>query len=110
MQLGRKILVSAAAVAATMSSTLVLLATPASAEVWRCEAKAEKAANYGQVFCRDGFGSYRVVVECNMGHWPYTRNIDGPLVTKQNGYTGPISRVDGPPNGCHVVKAWLKVV
>lgn len=107
MQLVRKMLVSAAVVTAAVSGTLVLDATPARADVWDCHANADQAANFGEGTCDSGFGTYRVVVECNMAHWPYTRNINGPLVEKRQGSWGPVSRVDGQPNGCHVTKAWV---
>lgn len=107
MQGAKKAFATAAMMTVTAASALVLSASPASAEVWDCRSKVDKVENYGQAFCYGGFGPYRVRVRCNSAHWPYTREIDGPVVTKESTRIGPTSRVNGQPNGCHVVEAWL---
>jgi hypothetical protein len=106
----RKALLGVATTAVAVSSTLVLAAAPAHAEVWDCHGNVNYDTNQGEGFCFEGFGSYRVRTECNSGHWPYTRNIDGPVVYKSSGGHAPVSVVNGTPNGCHVVKAWVVAV
>ncbi|MBP2323934.1 hypothetical protein JOF56_004319 [Kibdelosporangium banguiense] len=102
-----KSLIGAAVTAVAIPFLVVLGATPAQAEVWGCTATVDKQQNIGYGYCREGFGSYHVRVECNSGHWPYTRNIDGAVVYKPQTGRGPFSDVNGTANGCHVVKAWV---
>ncbi|MBP2479471.1 hypothetical protein JOF53_008343 [Crossiella equi] len=106
----KNVLAGAAVLAVTATSVFVGGATPAHADVWNCDAVADQGSNSGWAQCNDGFGSYRVVVKCNSAHWPYTRDINGPVRTKNQGEMGPISQVFGQPNGCHVVDAWVQVV
>jgi len=105
----KKSLVGAVMTAVAVPFMVVLGATPAHAEVWDCNARVDDD-NAGRAFCYEGFGNYFVRVECNSAHWPYTRNIDGPVVYKTQGQWGPESEVRGTPNGCHVVKAWTVVL
>jgi hypothetical protein len=109
MKAVRKSLISAAVMAAAVPSIAVLGATPAVAEVWGCHAEANQAENRGYAYCNAGFGTYRVRVECNSGHWPYTRTLYGPWVYKSQDGMGFLSEVRGQPNGCHVVKAWIEI-
>lgn len=110
MNLIRKALVGASMTAVAVSSTLTLGASPAGADVWDCRASVNRVTNTGHGWCNQGFGTYHVRVECNSAHWPYTRNIDGPWVTKWRDQSGPTSTVRGDGSGCVVVKAWYIVV
>lgn len=83
-------------------------ATPAHAEVWNCYSSVNTATNVAGALCASGFGSYRVAAKCNSAHYPYTRTIVGPWVTKSSGQKGPASTVSGDPQGCHVVEAWTQ--
>lgn len=107
MNLFKKAMISMSVLGATFCLTSVLGVPTAQAEVWNCEAEPDPEANMGYARCFEGFGGYRVRVECNSAHWPYTRNIDGPVVYKGTDQRpGPTSAVWGQPNGCHVVRAW----
>lgn len=99
------------AAAAAAVGTLILggMATPAHAEVWDCVARVNVKYNFGTTNCNSGFGTYRVAAKCNSAHYPYTRTIVGPWVTKTSGQVGPPSTAYGEPQGCHVVDAWTQV-
>ncbi|SEU43727.1 hypothetical protein SAMN05421811_12226 [Nonomuraea wenchangensis] len=96
-------LVRALTAGAVGAVVLAGIATPARAEVWDCVAGLSTEGNVAYTQCWGGFGSYRVIAKCNSGHWPYTRDVVGPWVTKVSGTAGPVSRVSGDPQGCHVV-------
>ncbi|MEV6038391.1 hypothetical protein AB0L65_45090 [Nonomuraea sp. NPDC052116] len=103
----KKAMISTTMLGTVLCLTSVLGVPAAQAEVWRCEPYVDTTRNVGQTTCYEGYGNYRVVVECNSAHWPYTRNIDGPVVYKSTEQQfGPTSSVYGQPNGCHVVDAW----
>ncbi|MEU8360112.1 hypothetical protein AB0C27_29285 [Nonomuraea sp. NPDC048882] len=105
MKLFRKTVV-AASMAMAVSSAVMLGAAPANAEVWTCGASIDN--NVGTGICWDGFGSYQVRVSCASAHWPYTREIHGPVVYKaQHESRGPDSSVNGAANGCHITDAWV---
>ncbi|MEV0166174.1 hypothetical protein [Nonomuraea fuscirosea] len=105
MKLVRKT-VLAASMAMAVSSSVMLGAAPAHAEVWDCGAYI--ANNVGTGSCNSGFGSYQVRVSCASAHWPYTREIHGPVVYKaQDQWVGPESSVSGAANGCHITDAWV---
>ncbi|MCK2212357.1 hypothetical protein MF672_000870 [Actinomadura sp. ATCC 31491] len=107
MNLLKKAMMSTSVLGAALCLTSVLGVPAAQAEVWACDATADPGLNMGEAVCYEGFGNYRVRVECNSAHWPYTRNIDGPVVYKSSDQLrGPSSVVWGEPNGCHVVRAW----
>ncbi|MEU6794034.1 hypothetical protein ABZ907_20255 [Nonomuraea wenchangensis] len=96
------------AAAAGGAMVLAGLATPAHAEVWNCFSSVNTTTNVAGTFCASGFGSYRVAATCNSAHYPYTRTVVGPWVTKVSGQSAPASTVSGDPQGCHVVKAWTQ--
>ncbi|GAA1673452.1 hypothetical protein GCM10009733_083220 [Nonomuraea maheshkhaliensis] len=105
MKLFRKTMV-AASMAMAVSSAAMLGAAPAHAEVWDCVSFIDN--NVGSAICYAGFGSYQVRVSCASAHWPYTREIHGPVVYKaQNQTIGPESSVNGAANGCHITDAWV---
>jgi hypothetical protein len=101
----KRALLGAAVATVAVSSGLVFGATSAYAEVWNCQSYVDADSNVGGGFCESGFGYYRARVTCNSAHWPYTREIDGPVVYKEQTRPGPYSEVSGTPNGCHVVSA-----
>jgi hypothetical protein len=78
--------------------------------VWACFASVNQSDNTGNAFCAQGFGTYHVRVKCNSAHWPYTRTIDGPWVTKSRDQSGPTSTVRGDGSGCIVVEATYVVI
>jgi hypothetical protein len=104
MKLVKKAVVGAS-MALAVSSAVLVGAAPAHAEVWDCRAYIED--NVGAGFCEAGFGPYQVRVSCASAHWPYTREIHGPVVSKSLNAPGPESRVSGTANGCHVTSAWV---
>ncbi|MFI7616148.1 hypothetical protein ACIBP6_33485 [Nonomuraea terrae] len=97
--------------AAVAGGAMVLagIATPAHAEVWGCYTDVDTRTNVAGAACTGGFGSYRVAAKCNSAHYPYTRTVVGPWVTKVSGQPGPPSIVSGDSQGCHVVEAWTQV-
>ncbi|WP_156326068.1 hypothetical protein [Nonomuraea sp. SBT364] len=109
MKLIRKIVVGVSMAAMAVSGTVMSAAVPAHAEVWGCDGIVE-SDNEGHGICYDGFGPYHVRVSCASAHWPYTREIDGPVVWKASNQPGPLSTVRGDGSGCHVTRAWVIVL
>ncbi|MEV6030744.1 hypothetical protein AB0L65_06330 [Nonomuraea sp. NPDC052116] len=99
------------ALAAAAAGAIVLagIATPAHAEVWNCFTSVNTTTNVAGALCASGFGSYRVAAKCNSAHYPYTRTIVGPWVTKVSGQQGTWSTASGDAQGCHVVEASTQV-
>jgi hypothetical protein len=104
MKLAKKAMIGAS-MALAVSSAVLVGAAPAHAEVWNCRAYIEH--NVGVGLCEAGFGPYQVRVSCASAHWPYTREIHGPVVNKPLNGPGPESRISGSANGCHVTSAWV---
>lgn len=98
-----KILRTSAASVLVGAAVLLLAPQPAHAALSRCSAGIETQNNYAYASCGEGSGTYRVTSKCNSAHWPYTRTIVGPWVTKTAGVPGPRSVANGDPQGCHVV-------
>ncbi|MEW1843641.1 hypothetical protein AB0392_37330 [Nonomuraea angiospora] len=98
------------ALAAAAAGAMVLAGTaiPAQAEVWNCFTSVNTTTNVAGALCASGFGSYRVAAKCNSAHYPYTRTIVGPWVTKASTEQGKWSTASGDPQGCHVVEAWTQ--
>lgn len=107
MKLVKRALIGASMALAVSSSVMVGVA-PAHAEVWNCRSFIDQ--NVGVGLCEEGFGPYQVRVSCASAHYPYTREIHGPVVTKSLNSPGPESRVSGSANGCHITSAWVSAL
>lgn len=101
--------------AAFLSVIGTVMFTPlaAHAEVWNCSTSADVQYNWATANCRNGFGHYRVVVQCNSPRWPYTKTVYGPWRSRKSRPAGvnssTPSHVRGENYGCHIVRAWLDI-